>query len=115
MWAPSDDQRTQITQASFELAAGEILFAPTLTGTALTARYSDGARITPQSSDGEIPPATDLLFRINPEGILIPVTTSRPSTPSQATPSSSWARAEKDRRHNGLRPHPRGSSYPSPE
>ena len=60
---------------------GEILFTPTLTPPALTARYTAGARITTQSSDGVIPPATDLLFLINPEGTLIPVTTSRPPDP----------------------------------
>ena len=140
MWAPSDDQRTQIKQAGLELApgeqlasavgqgteiegvtaillltgeddynalaattlagnsetpvyrlaprqsshgvvgphtAGETLFAPALTRAALTARHTAGARITTQSSDGVIPPATDLLFLINPEGTLIPVTASR--------------------------------------
>ena len=60
---------------------GETLFAPALTGPALTARYTTGARITTQSSDGGIPPATDLLFLINPEGTLIPVTTSRSPDP----------------------------------
>jgi hypothetical protein len=34
-----------------------------------------------QPSDGEIPPATDLLFLVNPEGTLIPVTTSRTPDP----------------------------------
>jgi hypothetical protein len=60
---------------------GETLFTPALTHPALTARYAAGARITTQPSDGEIPPATDLLFRINSEGILIPVTLTRPSDP----------------------------------
>ena len=60
---------------------GETLFAATLTRSALIARYAAGARITTQSSDGGIPPATDLLFLINPEGTLIPVTTSRPPDP----------------------------------
>ena len=60
---------------------GETLFAPALTRPALTARYAAGARITTQPSDGGIPPATDLLFLINPEGTLIPVTTSRPPDP----------------------------------
>jgi hypothetical protein len=60
---------------------GEALFAPTLTGPALTARYTVGARITTQPSDGGIPPATDLLFLINPGGTLIPVTTSRSPDP----------------------------------
>ena len=62
---------------------GETLFGPTLTRSALTARYTACARITTQSSDGGIPPATDLLFLINPEGTLIPVTTSRPPDPRQ--------------------------------
>ena len=141
MWAPAEDQRTQINLAALELVpgrllasavgqgaelegvtailmltdedhynalaatalagdsntpvyrlapshgveapddTGEILFAPTLTHPALTARYTAGARITTQSSDGRIPPATDLLFLINPVGTLIPVTTSRPPVP----------------------------------
>jgi NhaP-type Na+/H+ or K+/H+ antiporter len=61
--------------------AGEILFAPALTRPVLTARYTAGARITTQSSDGGVPPATDLLFLVNPEGTLIPVTTSRSPDP----------------------------------
>ena len=56
---------------------GEALFTPTLTHPALTARHTAGARITTQPSDGGIPPATDLLFRVNPNGTLIPVTLSR--------------------------------------
>ena len=61
---------------------GETLFAPNLTSSTLTARYTAGARITSHSCDGEIPPDTDLLFLINPDGTLIPVTTSRPCDPS---------------------------------
>ena len=60
---------------------GSILFATALTGPALTARYTAGARITTQPVDGAIPPATDLLFRVNPNGTLIPVTASRPADP----------------------------------
>jgi NhaP-type Na+/H+ or K+/H+ antiporter len=56
---------------------GETLFAPALTRPALTARYTAGARITTRPSDGGIPAATDLLFLINSEGTLIPVTASR--------------------------------------
>ena len=142
MWAPSDGQRTQISQAGLELAPGgqlasavaqgadiegvtavllltgeddynalaattlagnsetpvyrlppsqsgvvasytpgEALFTPTLTHPALTARHNAGARITTQASDGGIPQATDLLFRVNPNGTLIPVTASRPAGP----------------------------------
>ena len=60
---------------------GSILFATALTGPALTARYTAGARITTQPVDGAIPPATDLLFRVNPNGTLIPVTDTRPPRP----------------------------------
>src|SRR6516162_3697469 len=141
MWAPSDGQRTQITQAGLDLVPGEqltaavaqgagiegvtavllltseddfnalaattvagnsdtpvyrlppsksgamtsipgeALFTPTLTHPALTARHSAGARITTQASDGGIPQATDLLFRVNPNGTLIPITLSRPPDP----------------------------------
>ena len=61
--------------------AGQTLFAPALTRPALTARYTAGARITTQTSDSTIPPATDLLFLINPEGSLIPATASGPPDP----------------------------------
>jgi len=140
MWAPSDGQRTQITQAGLELVPGEqltaavaqgagiegvtavllltseddfnalaattvagnsdtpvyrlppsksgamtipgeALFTPTLTHPALTARHTAGAHITTQASDGGIPQATDLLFRVNPNGTLIPITLSRPPDP----------------------------------
>jgi hypothetical protein len=60
---------------------GEALFTPALTHPALTARHTAGARITTRASDGGIPPATDLLFRVNPSGTLIPVTASRPPGP----------------------------------
>ena len=61
--------------------SGDILFPPALTRPALSARYITGARITTHSSDGGIPPATDLLFLINPEGTLTPVTASRAPDP----------------------------------
>jgi hypothetical protein len=60
---------------------GETLFAPALTRPALTARYAAGARITTRPSDGGITAATDLLFLINSEGTLMPVTASRPLDP----------------------------------
>jgi NhaP-type Na+/H+ or K+/H+ antiporter len=60
---------------------GEALFTPTLTHPALTSRHTAGADITTQASDGGIPRATDLLFRVNPDGTLIPVTISRPPDP----------------------------------
>jgi hypothetical protein len=60
---------------------GEALFTPALTHPALTARHTAGARITTKASDGGIPQATDLLFRVNPNGTLLPVTRSRPPDP----------------------------------
>src|SRR6516164_5171536 len=60
---------------------GEALFTPALTHPALTARHTAGARITTQASDGGVPQATDLLFRVNPNGTLIPVTASRSPDP----------------------------------
>jgi NhaP-type Na+/H+ or K+/H+ antiporter len=60
---------------------GEILFSTTLTRAALTARYSAGARITTIRVNGTLPPGTDLLFLINPEGALHPATTSRAPVP----------------------------------
>jgi len=144
MWAGSDDQREQITQAGLELMPGELLaaatgegaelegitmvllltdeddfnalastllaanpdtrvyrlaprhpthgvvapfsssgtvFAPTLTRENVWDRYNAGSRITTQSANGGIPPGTDLLFLITPEGALHPATTSRRPTP----------------------------------
>jgi NhaP-type Na+/H+ or K+/H+ antiporter len=142
MWAPSDDLRTQIEQAGFELApadqltaavsegaslegvtdvlmltgeddynalaatilvgasatpvyrlapsdsgavssnaAGEALFTTTLTHPALTARHTAGANFTTQASDGGTPQDSDLLFRVNADGTLIPATLSRPPHP----------------------------------
>jgi hypothetical protein len=60
---------------------GEALFTATLTHPTLTARHNSGANFTTQASDGGIPQATDLLFRVNPNGTLIPVTLSRPPDP----------------------------------
>jgi NhaP-type Na+/H+ or K+/H+ antiporter len=60
---------------------GEALFTPALTPRALNERHTVGARITTQPSDGGIPPASDLLFRVNPNGTLIPVTAARPADP----------------------------------
>jgi hypothetical protein len=57
---------------------GEALFTSTLTHPALTARHNAGASFTTQGSDGGLPEATDVLFRVNPNGTLIPVTLSRP-------------------------------------
>jgi NhaP-type Na+/H+ or K+/H+ antiporter len=62
-------------------APGETLFTPILTHPALTARHSAGAGITTRASDGGIPEASDLLFRVDPNGTLIPVTLSLPAAP----------------------------------
>jgi hypothetical protein len=60
---------------------GDTLFGPALDRPTLTARYTAGARITTQPSNRAIPPATDLLFLINPEGTLTPVTASSSPKP----------------------------------
>jgi NhaP-type Na+/H+ or K+/H+ antiporter len=60
---------------------GEALFTASLTHPALTARHTAGDRIITRASDGAIPQATDLLFRVNPNGTLIPVTASRSPDP----------------------------------
>jgi hypothetical protein len=72
--APSPD-------AVIDSIPGDTLFARALTRPALTARYTAGARITTQPSDGPIPVATDLLFLINSEGTLIPATVARTLDP----------------------------------
>ena len=73
--------RHSIPDAVAPYTPGDTLFTPALDHPALTARHTAGARITTQPSDGGIPPATDLLFRVNPNGTLIPVTISRPIDP----------------------------------
>jgi NhaP-type Na+/H+ or K+/H+ antiporter len=60
---------------------GEALFTHTLTHPAMTARYTAGANITTQPTDGAIPQDTDLLFRVDPNGLLIPITDSNPPDP----------------------------------
>jgi len=69
------------TSEAASYTPGEALFTAALTHPALTARHTAGARITTQPSDGAIPPATDLLFRVNPNGTMIPVTLSLPPDP----------------------------------
>jgi NhaP-type Na+/H+ or K+/H+ antiporter len=60
---------------------GEILFAPELDRLALKGRYAAGTRITTQTADGGIPPACDLLFLVNSQGVLVPVTGSQSPDP----------------------------------
>jgi NhaP-type Na+/H+ or K+/H+ antiporter len=60
---------------------GETLFSPGLTHRALHDRYSGGARVTTRPADGDMPPGTDLLFLVDAEGTLVPVTPSRPGEP----------------------------------
>ena len=59
---------------------GETVFAPTLTRRDIAHRHNSGARITLHRRR-PLPPGTDLLFLINPDGALHPATTSRPPTP----------------------------------
>jgi hypothetical protein len=61
--------------------AGETLFAPNLTRPALTARKAAGAHISIARANGTPPEAADMLFLINHDGELIPVTSSRTPTP----------------------------------
>ena len=44
-------------------------------------RRTAGARIITTRANGSLASGNDILFLINPEGTLIPVTTSRPATP----------------------------------
>ena len=62
-------------------SAGDTVFATTLTRANVSDRYDSGAQITTQPANHGIPPGTDLLFLITPEGTLHPATTSRPPTP----------------------------------
>jgi NhaP-type Na+/H+ or K+/H+ antiporter len=61
--------------------AGETLFAPNLTRPRLTARADAGAQIDIAPANGGPPPDADMLFLINPEGTLIPVTATGAPTP----------------------------------
>jgi NhaP-type Na+/H+ or K+/H+ antiporter len=60
---------------------GETVFAPALTRYDIAQRHNSGARVITQPVDGAIPPNTDLLFLINPDGALHPASISRPPTP----------------------------------
>jgi NhaP-type Na+/H+ or K+/H+ antiporter len=62
-------------------AGGEILFDAKLTHPALSARYAADAHISTQASGSGVSPATNLLFLINQEGTLKPVTASHPPDP----------------------------------
>jgi hypothetical protein len=66
------------TWAKYDSAA--TLF-PQLTEDNITRRYQAGSRVTAQAADGAIAADGDLLFLINREAGLRPVTTSRPPTP----------------------------------
>jgi hypothetical protein len=54
------------------IASGQAIFAPGLTRDAIALRHDSGARITAQPADGALPPGTDLLFLISPDGTLTP-------------------------------------------
>jgi NhaP-type Na+/H+ or K+/H+ antiporter len=66
------------TWAQYDNAA--TLF-PSLTHDHITRRYESGSRVTAKAADGAIAAGSDLLFLIDREGHLRPVTTSRPPTP----------------------------------
>ena len=58
---------------------GQTIFAPGLTRDAITLRHDSGARITTQPVGSVIPPGTDPLFLISPDGTLTPLTPDRTS------------------------------------
>jgi NhaP-type Na+/H+ or K+/H+ antiporter len=60
------------------LTSGQAIFAPGLTRDAIALRHDSGARITALPADGALPPGTDLLFIISPDGTLTPATPSHP-------------------------------------
>jgi len=62
---------------------GQTIFAPTLTRDGITLRYDSGARITTQPADSVIPPGTDPLFLISPDGTMTPLTP--PRTPASVS------------------------------
>jgi hypothetical protein len=59
----------------------QTLVVPSLTRYDIARRHDTGARITTQPADGAIPPGTDLLFLISPDGTLIPAPASRAPAP----------------------------------
>ena len=74
--APHRDGFGLVAQA----AAGATLF-PNLSEDDITRRYQAGSHVTAQAADGGIPAGSDLLFLIDSQGHLRPVTTSRAPTP----------------------------------
>jgi NhaP-type Na+/H+ or K+/H+ antiporter len=60
---------------------GEPLFTPALTHQAMIARHAAGADITVQAIDGPVAKDTNVLFRVDASGVLIPITDSSPSDP----------------------------------
>jgi NhaP-type Na+/H+ or K+/H+ antiporter len=63
------------------VTSGQTIFAPGLTRDAIALRHGSGARITTQPADGAIPPGTDLLFVISPDGTLTPATPTHTPDP----------------------------------
>jgi NhaP-type Na+/H+ or K+/H+ antiporter len=61
--------------------AADTLF-PHLTHDDISRRYQSGSHVTSQAADGALPKGSDLLFLIDHDRHLRPVTTSRPPTPA---------------------------------
>jgi hypothetical protein len=59
----------------------QTVVAPSLTRYDIARRHDGGARITTQPAGGAIPPGTDLLFLISPDGTLIPAPASQATAP----------------------------------
>ena len=53
---------------------GEVLFGPDLTWPAIAHRYEEGAAVLGQPAADPLPPGSDLLFLVRPDGRLDPVT-----------------------------------------
>jgi NhaP-type Na+/H+ or K+/H+ antiporter len=64
-----------------EKAAAATLFSSALTHDDITKRYQCGSRVSSKPADGALPTGSDLLFLIDHEGHLRPVTTSDAPTP----------------------------------
>ena len=59
----------------------ETMFAPNLTRYDIALRHDAGARTITMPANGAVPPGTDLLFLVGPDGSLRPATTARRLTP----------------------------------
>lgn len=66
-------------------ASAETVFAPGLTRHGAALRHGSGASISIELADDPVPPGTDVLFRITPDGALTPATGPRPAAEPAGT------------------------------